>query len=179
MNKLLRLAYGLLLLIVAASSFAAVRSGLEFWQAKKVNHFIENISESVQPLSHPKALFSQAYFDVEKGQIQQALELLTKVVTEDDLTLKSAAYYNRGNIHLRQAQSMADDDRQRLPSVELAKQDYRMALLLTPQQQNARFNLELALRMVPELPEENAEFDKKIISQQKAVETIGFRVDLP
>lgn len=179
MNKLLRLAYGLLLVIVASSSFAAMRSGLAFWHAKKVNHFIENISEYEQPLSHPKALFAQAYFDVENGQDQQALDRLTHVVSDDDLALKLAAYYNRANIHLRQAQSMGAEDRQRLSSVELAKQDYRTVLLLSPQSWDARFNLELALQMVPEHPDQDSLFDKKIISQQKAVETVGFRVDLP
>jgi mxaK protein len=179
MNKLLRLAYGLLLIIVASSSFAAVQSGLELLQAKKVNHFIENANDYKQPLSQPKALFAQAYYDVENNQVQKGLERLTKVVTDDDLALITAAYYNRGNIHLREAQSMADDDKQRLSAVELAKQDYRMALLLSPQQQDARFNLELALRMVPELPDENVQFEKDIISTERAIETIGFRVDLP
>ncbi|PHS25870.1 MAG: MxaK protein [Methylophaga sp.] len=179
MNKLLRLAYGLLLLIVALSLFAVVSSGLALWQAKKVNHFIENVKQYRQPLSHPKALFAQAYYDVENSQSQKGLALLTKVVTDDGLALKTAAYYNRGNIHLHQAQSMADDDRQRLSFVELAKQDYRMVLLLSPQQQHARFNLELALRMVPELPDDDVQFDKDVISTERSIETIGFRVDLP
>ncbi len=179
MNKILRLAYGVLLIVIIASVYLAIRSGLELWQANKINHFIENIADYKQPLSHPKALFAQAYYDVEAGEPQKALEHLTHVVTDDDIELKAASYYNRGNIHLRQALSMQADDRQRLSSVELAKQDYRTVLQLIPEMQDARFNLELALRLVPELPDEDSQFDKKIISQEKAVETVGFRVDLP
>lgn len=179
MNKSLRVAYWLLLVVVGLSVLATIHSAMMFWQANKVNHFIENVSEYEQALPQPKALFAQAYFDVKNDQAQQALDRLTQVVTADDLLLKAAAYYNRGNIHLRQAQSLEVEDRKRLSSVELAKQDYRTALLLSPQLWDARFNLELALRMVPELPDESAQFDKKIISQQKAVETVGFRVDLP
>lgn len=178
MNKLLRLAYVLLLIMVALSVFATLRAGSELWQANKVNHFIANVASYEQPLEQPQALFAQAYHDVKNGEPQQALDRLTQVVT-DDVALKSAAYYNRANIHLRQAQSMGKEDRKRFSVVELAKQDYRSALLLSPQLWNARFNLELALRMVPELPDNDSLFDKKIISQQKAVETIGFRVDLP
>jgi mxaK protein len=179
MNKSLQLAYRLLVTIVVLSLLAVIQSGTKLWQANKINHFINHVGDYDEPLNHSNALFAQAFYDVKNGQPQQALDLLTQIVTSDDLALKAAAYYNRGNIHLRQAQSMDAEDRKRLPSVELAKQDYRTALLLSPELWDARFNLELALRMVPEKADVSALFDKPIVNQQKTVQSYGFRVDLP
>ncbi len=179
MNKVLRFAHIVLLLVIVSSGYAAIHNGIELWNANKVNYFIEHVADYKQPLAHPKALFAQAYYDVTEGEYQKALDHLTHVIITDDVELKVAAYYNRGNIHLRQALTMLPDERQRLSLVELAKQDYRTALLLSPQMQDARFNLELALRMVPELPDADSQFDKNIISQERSIETIGFRVDLP
>ncbi len=179
MNKSLHLAYWLLITIAVVGFAAMLSTAMKLWQANKVNHFIENVSEYEQPLPHPKALFALAYYNVENDQPQLALDRLTKVLMDNEIILKSAAYYNRGNVHLRQAQAMLPGDRQSFLLVELAKQDYRRALLLSPQLKDARFNLELALRIVPELPDDEEQFGGNIINQQRTIENIGFRVDLP
>ncbi len=179
MNKSLHLAHWLLIIIVIVSLIATAHTAVTLWQSNKINHFISNVSDYEQVPEHPMAQFAQAFNDVKQDKQQQALDRLTQIVATEDVNLKTAIYFNRGNIHLREAQAMLEDDPARLSVVELAKQDYRTALLLDSSLWNVRFNLELALKMVPEEPEPDSLFDKSIIKQQKSVQTIGFRVDLP
>jgi mxaK protein len=89
------------------------------------------------------------------------------------------AYFNRGNINLREALKLSSSDGRQIPLVELAKQDYRSALALDSSMWNARYNLEVALRVVPEDPDSNDEFEKNVISSQRSIESKAFKVDLP
>jgi len=89
------------------------------------------------------------------------------------------AYFNRGNIHLRQAQALMADDTSRISLIGLAKQDYRTALLLNSSLWDARFNLELALLMVPEEANERAPYVRRKGAESVTVKAVAFRVDLP
>ena len=71
------------------------------------------------------------------------------------------------------------EDPKIIPLIELAKQDYRTALLLKPDLWDARYNLELALNIVPEEPVGDGLFDKPIINMSKSIESVGFKVELP
>jgi len=59
------------------------------------------------------------------------------------------ALYNLGNLHLRQG--VADAAAPAIPMIELAKQRYRDLLRVAPDDWDARYNLELALRVAPEV----------------------------
>ncbi|RLA02555.1 MAG: MxaK protein, partial [Gammaproteobacteria bacterium] len=85
----------------------------------------------------------------------------------------------RGNIHLRDAQALAASDTGRIALVSLAKQDYRTALLINSSLWDARYNLELALLMVPEEPAENKVYTRRKGAESVVVKAVGFRVDLP
>ncbi len=66
------------------------------------------------------------------------------------------AQYNLGNMYLRQALAAGGSSDTR-PLVELAKQRYRDLLRVEPQDWDARYNLERALRSAPEEQEATAE----------------------
>lgn len=179
MNKLFHLAHWLLVAIAVVSVIAIGQTGYALWQTNKINAFISGDVESELVPEHFKAQFAQAFRDVEEGKPESALERLTKVLETDDLQLEATAYFNRGNIHLREAQALAAADTARIALVGLAKQDYRNALLLNSSLWDARFNLELALLMVPEEPPSAQAFDKSKGRKGIVVKTLGFRVDLP
>tara|TARA_R110000772_G_scaffold254258_1_gene370193 strand:+ start:230 stop:766 length:537 start_codon:yes stop_codon:yes gene_type:complete len=178
MNKLFHLAHWSLVAIVAVSVIVISQTGYSLWQTNQVNAFISgNVEPEIVP-EHLKAQFSQAFRDVEQDKAESALERLTTVLGTDDSELAAAAYFNRGNIHLREAQAMATDDTARISLVGLAKQDYRNALLLNSSFWDARYNLELALQMVPEAsPDASAAAKGK--GSRVVVKAVGFRVDLP
>ena len=179
MNKSLHIAHWLLVAVVIVSLLAVGQAGLSIMQTKKVNDFIAKPSDFEQVPDHLKAQFAQAYSDVGQDKSAEALEMLTTVLVTDDRELEAAAYFNRGNIHLRDAQALPASNTGRIALVGLAKQDYRSALLLNPNLWDARFNLELALLMVPEEPSGNKAYSKRKGSESVVVKAVGFRVDLP
>jgi len=178
MNKLFHLAHWLLVAIVVISVIAIGQAGYALWQTNKVNAFISGDVKSELVPEHFKAQFSQAFRDVEQDKPDSALERLTTVLETDDLDLEAAAFYNRGNIHLHEAQAMTASDTARISLIGLAKQDYRDALLLNSSLWDARFNLELALLIVPEeSPGSIASAKGK--GSRVVIKALGFRVDLP
>lgn len=179
MNKLLHLLHSVLLLAIVASVFFAFKATTQLWQTEKLNELIINteLQESVPKNAYVQ--FAQAFYAIDNGKQQHALGLLTYANTSKDVVLKASAHFNRANINLRQAQALQEDDPKTIPLVELAKQDYRTALLLKPELWDARYNLEIALNIVPEIPEEDGLFDKPIIDSRKSIESVGFKVDLP
>lgn len=179
MNKLYHLAHWLLVAIAVISIIAIGQTGYALWQTTKINAFINGDVESELVPDHAKAQFSQAFRDVEQGKPELALETLTTVLATNQAELHAAAFFNRGNIHLREAQTMAAGDTARIALVGLAKQDYRNALLLNSSLWDARYNLELALLMVPEEPPLSQVFDKSKGRKGIIVNSLGFRVDLP
>jgi len=183
MNKLSYILQWLLILVMGVSSLVMAQLGYELWQAKKINAFITSQPQAEQvPEAVPediKAQFAYAYKLVELGKTEQALEVLTSLLDRDQSELTAAIYFNRANIHLREAQTLADDDSARLSLVGLAKQDYRDALLLDSSLWNVRFNLELGLMMVPEISDMDATIKKGRTSSSVNVKAVGFRVDLP
>ena len=179
MNKLLHLAHWLLVAIIVISVIFIGQIGYALWQTNKINAFINGDVESELVPDNFKAQFSQAFRDVEQDKPELALERLTRVLETDDPELKAAAYFNRGNIHLREAQAMAAEDIARISLVGLAKQDYRNALLLNSSLWDVRFNLELALLMVPEEPQMEDAFDRSKSRKGIVIRTHGFKVELP
>lgn len=179
MNKPLLIARWLLIIIIIASAVIAVLLSYQLWQEKQVNAYLE-APETVEPVPNdPRAKMAYASVLVKHEKPDDALEVLTKVLGEADTSLLSMAYYNRGNINLRGALKLSSSDGRQIPLAELAKQDYRSALALDPDMWNARYNLEIALRVVPEDPNNTADFEKNVISSQRSIESKAFKVDLP
>ncbi|MCX4190922.1 MxaK protein [Methylophaga sp. OBS1] len=179
MNKILLVARWLLIMLIIGSAALAVMTGFRLWQAQQINAYIsEPESFDVVP-DDPRAHFAHANMLERQQEHDQALEALTRVLGEADADLLPLAYYNRGNINLREALKLTSSDGRQIPLVELAKQDYRSALALDPLMWSARYNLEVALRVVPEDPANNEDFEKNVISSQRSIESKAFKVDLP
>lgn len=179
MNKSLHLAHWLLVAIAVASLGVIAKHSYALWQTNKINTFISGEAQDEQVPEHLKAQFAQAFNEAEQEKNEAALELLTTVLESKDSELESAAYFNRANIHLREAQALASDDAARIALLGLAKQDYRSALLINPSLWDARYNLELSLLMAPEEPELVQTIKKGRNSASVVVKAVGFRVDLP
>jgi len=93
-----------------------------------------------------------------KRRYDQTLAVLSRIVdlgaeVDDSGRLQARLRYNLGNLYLSQALAEIETGRlnQAVPLLTLAKQAYRQALAADDGFWDAKFNLETAMRLLPEL----------------------------
>ena len=157
--------------------------GYRLWRAERVNAAIADgsiLNSAVAP--SPEAVFAQAYLHMLKGHHDEAIALYKRVEGSSSEALSLAAKYNRGNRYLMQAMELDDDDAKQigLPLVEMAKDTYRAVLHTDPSAWDAKYNLERALRLVPD-PDDSDDEDLPPPQQsERALTTMrGFTLGLP
>jgi mxaK protein len=118
-----------------------------------------DISEVIT--GHPELRLARALFLKQKHRYDEALSTLGLVMDKGDRSFQARIRYNLGNLYLEQAvqQAEAMNTNEALPLAGLAKQAYRQALALDSRNWDAKYNLEVAMRLLPEmdsitLPEE-------------------------
>ncbi|WP_430009446.1 MxaK protein [Methylophaga lonarensis] len=177
-KKLMFLQWGLVLL--AALSMVWLLAGMvKLLQFQSVNSFIADPTVTEQTPDYPQAWYARAIAEATAGDINAAREAYTTSMLNAEPAMLASSYFNRGNLNFREAIGSISDHGGHISLVELAKQDYRMALRLNPDLWDARHNLELALRLVPEDPTLDGFFEKDFISEQLSIESKAFKVELP
>jgi len=108
------------------------------------------------PLAHldaPQAAFADGIAHAAAGRTLEALAAWRRAGQGADAALAAAAWFNTGNLYLRQARVMRDEGREldRVGALaELAKDAYRRALHRRPDDWPARYNLQRALQWFPD-----------------------------
>lgn len=166
--------------IVAAlcAGVAAVRMA-RLERAHHVNAAIASASVTSLDRSVPEAQVARAIALGRAGDYEGALLAYKAVIQGNRTDLRQLALYNLGNLHMRAAlkNPQAPTD-QILPLVELAKQSYRDLLRETPQDWDARYNLERALYLAPEVDEDVAD-EGPPAPKEHSVSTNRAKLDLP
>ena len=154
----------------------AAYQGLRLNRAQRINDAIasmETIDASVG-----EARLARALALAGSGDAGAALEIYRELIRGGRADLKRAALYNMGNLHLREAMKSGRDEAARsLPLVELAKQSYRDLLRIDPGDWDARYNLERALQLAPEIEQPSANDPPE--PPQRAFSTAPGRTELP
>jgi mxaK protein len=157
----------LVLLLAGATAYDGVR----WWSAARIDHRIRSgvlLPDTARVA--PEVAFAQGYALAAHGDVLRALTRYRQAAQAGG-SLAVAALYNIGNLHLRQglAAQNAGQKAQSLALFELAKQSYRDALAIDPDDWNAKYNLERTLRLAPDaapappIPGEQALHQKKAI----------------
>jgi mxaK protein len=174
------------LLFGAAAATCALVAGFHGWQfakARELNHAMTNAGATAVTSSRPEAQLARAIAFAHDCNSEAAVELYKELSRGGNARLAEIALYNLGNLYMRQAlqlQSSADEAARSLPLLELAKQSYRDALRLHPQNWDARYNLERALWLSPEVDEGPIESRIQVDSEERVRSTLqGTRVELP
>lgn len=86
------------------------------------------------------------------GDVDRAVKEFSRLSTRTAADgVSRAALYDLGNLYLRRGMALAGENATAaVPFIELAKQRYRDLLRIDPEQWDARYNLERALRLAPE-----------------------------
>lgn len=160
----------------AATLACAVLAAWQGWRwqrAERVNAAIATASTTaLAGVMLPEARFAQALAVGRQGRYDESLKLHKALIQDAAPALRAAALYNLGNLHLREAlKSGPEPSQQALPLIELAKQSYRDALRITPDDWNARYNLDRALWLAPEVEEPPAEESRSAVPSERTIST--------
>lgn len=173
------------LLFAAATIALAVPAGwqaLRLAQAGRVNQAIARAADpAASPADVPEARFAHALALSAAGRYGPALAAHKALLQGEHGPLRRAVLYNLGNLHLREALKNGPERAlDALPLVELAKQGYRDALRADPADWDARYNLERALWLAPEVDAQAGDEGAPPVARERTITTApAIRSDLP
>lgn len=137
-----------------------LNQGVSLYQSSVYRHHLAPHQLIEQPWlgaqQTPQALFANAVFYDQQRKPELALAQYAAVISQvpDDQPLRKQAYFNSGNVYLRTAIRLLEQ--QGLPAwdeagplVALAKESYQKALRIDPYWSEAKYNYHLALRLAP------------------------------
>jgi mxaK protein len=181
-RRSVHLIFGILSLVCVA---VAAERGLRLHQAQALNDEVAQVAATplaadakAAPLSAPRELqLAQALALSKAGAHDAALKGYAGLIQAGERDpVAQQALYNLGNMYLRQGLAQ---EAGALPLFELGKQRLRDLLRATPDDWDARYNLERALRLAPE---DEAAFSAETqpAHEQRRVRVPGFVTgDLP
>ena len=119
----------------------------------------------------PEVTFTRAWMLSRNGREQEALMLYEDLGQSRDPILRAKARYQIGALLLRQATDLLEDQgapalTKVVPLIEIAKETLREVLRHDSHDREAKYNLELALRLLPE-PERIDRADDKQAKEEK------------
>ena len=123
-----------------------LKSARQFNAALEHNAFLEVNQASA------RGRFATAYGLQQLGEFEEAIRAYAEV-EPDDAETAAAVRFNLANLYLRRALVLEGDENRDLviPLIELAKENYRELLRRDSQHWDAKYNLELALALLPDL----------------------------
>ena len=170
-------AFGAVALVCAS---LAAHQTVRLMRSERINSAIASAQTTALEASIPEAQFARALALARSRKSDAALNIYKSLAREQRADIRRAALYNTGNLYMRDAaRRSADEGFESLPLVELAKQAYRDVLREQPDYWDARYNLERACRLAPEVESEGDEADAPM-KEQRAMSTVqGEAVNLP
>ncbi len=114
--------------------------------------------DTFQPIHYPEAQLARANALSKGGSFDEAESAFNQLIHQNELNpTGQAALFNLANAYLRQGMRRDLSKSRTGPMLELAKRRYRDLLRAIPNDWDARYNLELALRLAPEGAETSAQ----------------------
>lgn len=139
---------------------ATIVSGWQWYAARRDNATIEALAAGdnveIDPeRASPAVLFARAYYLLKRDRLDEAQVLLDQANFRADAKTRVLMLYDAGNTRLRASLEAIERGKfDRATSlVNLAKEDYNQALRLDPQAWDVKYNLDVAARLVRDLPQ--------------------------
>ena len=143
--------------VAGVCALFAAYEGMRLREAHRVNDAINSAAlEGASESARAEARFAHAAVLVKQGDYEGALKAYKGLSRDAPERLATAALFNAGNLQLREAMKEGPAAAAKaLPLIELSKQSYRAVLRRDPQSWDARYNLERALWLAPEVEEDS------------------------
>jgi mxaK protein len=121
----------------------------------KITALAQGRDVDVGPNPAPELLVARIAFLAPRGDLDQSRVLLEALDRVGDSRLRARGHYLLANGLLRQALDQLDASQIEVatPLINLAKREYRRALALAPDDWDAKFNFDVAARLVRDFPE--------------------------
>ena len=139
----------------AASPYQAVQQGNALYQNGKYVEAAEQYGSASQMLPDAAEIhFNQGNAAYKQQDYGKAREHYTQALQTTDRTLEGKVKYNLGNVEYQQALQNLQQPQAAMPHLRSAMTYYRDSLDVDPQQQDARYNLELSHLLLRKLQQE-------------------------
>ena len=180
--RLLRRAWGLFrpVLLVAlplAGLVGALACAGLAWRDTRANHTIAALEAGqdrpVAADAAPEVLLARIRFLAARERLEEAEPLIAALDRGGSSVLRALAQVSLGNARLRQAFAKleAGELEPAAPLVGLARQAYRRGLTQRPEAWDAKFNLDVASRLVRDFPERGREQGEEMPADPKKIWT--------
>lgn len=148
-------------LVFAAALATAVLGGWRWVEAARINRVVADGSAALAQVDAPHAHLARGLALARSGAVPEAAAAYRLAARGGVASIAVAAWYNSGNLYLREARRLDSVDDTTSAEhgrafAEQAKDGYRRALRLQPDYWPARYNLERALAWYPDPDEETA-----------------------
>ncbi len=174
-------------LIIASA--VALQSAFSYYQIATINQLISRLNQGsdINPEqiknSAPALQLARATYLKNKHRYKEAQASLSLIINQGSQKMQAISRYNLGNTYLAQAIELAESMQinEATALTALAKQAYRQALALDSRYWDAKYNLEVAMRLLPEMDRITMEKDDPIAEKKaKLWATVpGFPRGLP
>lgn len=152
-----RMLFWLLSLSLLAAALGVIWFGHAVWADARDNAAIRSLAggRDVAPRrdADPRVIYARALYMALRDRTEEAQALLPDLATASP-ALRSWTHYAIANSRMRagfeRIETAALDDA--IPEINLAKISYREALWAVPDSMDAKINLDLAMRLVRDLP---------------------------
>jgi mxaK protein len=158
------------LLLATAAAF-----GIEAWRLERANRTIAALERGTDAEVSANApgpvLAARVAFLAKRGRLDEVEPLLSGLEAGDDRGNLARARYTLANARLRDAFGLlARGELDKAgPLVTLSRQDYRRALRERPDFWDAKFNLDVASRLIRDYPELNRTDGDELRSEPKKI----------
>lgn len=159
MPRRLRFVDAALVLLVSASllmfGFAAMRLWLRSNDNRIIAELAAGFDKDVAETSDPSVLLARAHFLLIRDHLDDAEPLIARIAETGTSRLAASALYDLANARLRRALELLGAGKidPAVPEVRLAKTAYRRALSRDPTFWDAKYNLDIAMRLVRDFPQ--------------------------
>ncbi|MGQ4273743.1 hypothetical protein [Terrihabitans sp. B22-R8] len=146
-------------LALIAGIALAVWNGVGWLSDRRANADIAALAAAhdiaIDDRASPEALFARLHFLSVRGRLDEAQPIAARLAQGDDKALAAAALYDLANARLRAALDHlgSNDIDPAIPLVRLAKDGYRRALVIDPGLWDAKYNLDITMRLVRDFPQ--------------------------